>query len=61
MTNHERNLRLLSGETLRRLSFRADKQLGDEIDRVQLHDEGLRDALNWALALEAEIQRRRNR
>jgi hypothetical protein len=61
VTDRDRNLRLLSGETLRNLAKRADDRLGTEIDRVQLTDQAFREALELTLAIEAEIQRRRNR
>lgn len=50
----------LSGEALRTAAKRADRALGAELDRLRISDEGFRAALDKALALEDEINRRRN-
>lgn len=57
----QRPFRHLSGEELRRQAKRADARLGVEIDRLRLADAPFRAAIDRALALDAEIEARRNR
>lgn len=51
----------LSGEELRRQAKRADDKLGAELDRLRLADPQFRDVLDRALALESEMEARKNR
>ena len=52
--------RLMKGEELRTEARKHDKALGAEIDRLRLSDERFREILDRSLALEDEINRRRN-
>jgi hypothetical protein len=51
----------LSGEELRRQARRADRDLGAEIDRLQIADERFRSVLRRSLDLEAEQEARKSR
>jgi hypothetical protein len=51
--------RSLSNEALARAKARADATLGYHVDRFYTHDEAFKNALNWALAVDEEIERRR--
>lgn len=52
--------RNMKGEELRRESKRADKALGAELDRIRISDDRFRSILDRSLALESELQRRKN-
>ncbi len=51
----------LSGETLRNEARRTDRLLGRELERLRQTDEQFRAVLDRSLALEVEIDRRKNR
>jgi hypothetical protein len=51
----------MRGEELRREAKKADKALGAELDRLQLTDERFKRVLERALALETEVDRRKNK
>lgn len=51
----------MSGMELRTESKRADRALGAELDRIRIQDERFRQALDRSIALQDELDRRKNR
>lgn len=55
------DLREMGGEALRKEQRRVDKRLGSEINRLRLADAAFRAVLDRSLAIDDELQRRKNR
>lgn len=51
----------MKGEELRKEAKKYDRAVGAEIDRIRLSDERFRTILDRSLALDDEIEKRRNR
>lgn len=54
-----RDPRSLSNEALARAKARADATVGYHVDHLYVRDEAFKNALDWALAVDEEIERRR--